>query len=125
VGKRYPWGDELGTGNANDNLGGAASVGTYLPNGYGLYDMGGNVFEWVWDWSSANYGPATRPWAVNGVTNPNGPEAPENPDPGATRVRKGGGYNYGSRFMKVFERMFRVPTYTAPYFGFRSVTNQP
>jgi formylglycine-generating enzyme required for sulfatase activity len=116
AGKRYPWGDDLGTGNANDNLGGAASIGTYAPNGYGLYDMAGNVWEWVWDWS-----PVTNDysWASNPITNPVTPDAP-----GTTRVRRGGGYTYGSRYLKVFERMFRVPTYTAPYFGFRSARNQ-
>lgn len=114
-GKRYPWGDELGTGNANDNMGGAVSVGSFAPNGYGLLDMAGNVHEWTWDWGSEA---EAYNWAFNGIINPHGPDA------GTTRIRRGGGYTYGSTYIKVFERMFRVPNYRAPYFGFRSASNQ-
>jgi len=116
-GKRYPWGDELGTGNANDNMGSAVPVGIYQPNGYGLYDMAGNVFEWVWDWGSERQ---AYDWAVDGAKNPHGPDSSDT----GTRIRRGGGYTYGSRHLKCFARMFRVPTYTAPYFGFRSATNK-
>ena len=116
-GKRYPWGDELGAGKANDNMGGAVPVGIYPPNGYGLYDMAGNVFEWVWDWGSESQG---YDWAVDGDEDPRGPDSSDRD----TRVRRGGGYTYGSQHLKCSGRMFRVPTYTAPYFGFRSVTNK-
>jgi sulfatase modifying factor 1 len=117
-GKRYPWGDELGTGNANDDLGRTVPVGSYKPNGYGLYDMAGNVFEWVWDWGSEGQAYA---WAVDGAKDPRGPDSSN----AGRRVRRGGGYQYGSRYLKCAERMFRVPTYSAPYFGFRSATNKP
>lgn len=116
-GKRYPWGDELGTGNANDNMGSAAPVGLYPPNGYGLYDMAGNIFEWVWDWGSEEQ---AYDWAVDGAKNPRGPESSDT----GTRIRRGGAYRYGSRHLKCSDRMFRVPTYTAPYFGFRSATSR-
>jgi sulfatase modifying factor 1 len=115
-GKRYPWGDELGTGNANDNMGGALPVGIYQPNGYGLYDMAGNVFEWVWDWGSERQ---AYEWAVDDAKNPRGPESSSV----GTRIRRGGAYTYGSRYLKCSSRMFRDPTYTAPYFGFRSATD--
>ena len=116
-GKRYPWGADLGAGNANDNMDGTMPVGIYAPNGYGLHDMAGNVFEWVWDWGSESqaYG-----WAADGAQNPRGPDSSGR----GTRIRRGGGYKYGSRYLKCAERMFRVPTYTAPYFGFRCVTNR-
>lgn len=114
-GRRYPWGDELGTGRANDDQGHTVPVGSYEPNGYGLYDMAGNVFEWVWDWGSENQ---AYDWAVDGDKNPRGPDMSDT----GKKIRRGGGYKYGSRYLKCAERMFRDPTYTAPYFGFRSAT---
>jgi formylglycine-generating enzyme required for sulfatase activity len=115
-GRRYPWGDELGPGRANDNMGGTMPVGIYPANGYGLYDMAGNVFEWVWDWGSERQ---AYDWAVDGGRNPRGPDSSET----GTRIRRGGGYSYGSQHLKCFGRMFRRPTYTAPYFGFRSAVS--
>lgn len=45
-------GNEIADNEANtksSGIGATENVGCYLPNGYGLYDMVGNVREWVWD----------------------------------------------------------------------------
>ena len=46
-GARYPWGDEIDASKANytSNVGTTTVAGSYSANGYGLYDMAGNVFE--------------------------------------------------------------------------------
>jgi formylglycine-generating enzyme required for sulfatase activity len=66
VGKEFPWGDEMpDKGRVNfsgSGLGSPTKVGTYPPNGYGLYDMAGNVWEFLADeW--AKY-PSTTPTAT-------------------------------------------------------------
>ena len=58
----YPWGKEIGENNANCDgcgsqwdKGGSAPVGSFAPNRFGLYDMAGNVSEWVEDCSHNDY----------------------------------------------------------------------
>ena len=84
VGKRYPWGDDISHDDANysgtggrDRWSGTSPVGSFPANGYGLYDMAGNVFEWCADWYDSNY------YSESPVDNPQGPES------GTMRVLRG------------------------------------
>ena len=75
----YPWGDDIGKNNANCNGCGSqwddmqtAPVGSFAPNRFGLYDMVGNVYEWVEDCLHADYRGAPAdgsPWIAGGSCN--------------------------------------------------------
>jgi formylglycine-generating enzyme required for sulfatase activity len=71
-----------------DGFVGLAPVKQYPPNGYGLYDISGNAWEWCADWYDSTY------YARSPRENPQGPETGE-PEPGGTqpqRVRRGGSF---------------------------------
>jgi formylglycine-generating enzyme required for sulfatase activity len=78
-GKKYPWGDEspVCTPGAENGAqykvcgGRTVPVGTFQPNGYGLYEMAGNVWEWVLDWYDEGY------YARSLLENPTGPSTGE------------------------------------------------
>ena len=117
VGKRYPWGDEISHDDANyDGTGGKAKwskcspVGSFAANGYGLYDMTGNVYEWCQDWSGSDYDSNTP------AKNPSGPVT------GKYRVLQGGGWDSSTLDLRVAYRIRNAPLYQRYSCGFRCVS---
>ncbi|MDO8302771.1 MAG: SUMF1/EgtB/PvdO family nonheme iron enzyme, partial [Sedimentisphaerales bacterium] len=98
AGRIYPWGDAITPKNTNyDNrLGHITAVGTYPPNGYGLYDLPGNVMEWCNDWYKYDY----YADCTSGVQNPTGPFRPNFNGGGMpVRVIRGGAYYHPAPFL--------------------------
>jgi sulfatase modifying factor 1 len=114
-GKRYPWGDTLDPAYAHflPNPGmkaqrGTAPVGSYPANGFRLFDMAGNVWQWVSDW----YAPAYYQRAQ--YLNPQGPET------GPMRIVRGGGWvNADGRYLRCACRHKVPPDSYAYSIGFR------
>ena len=114
-GHRYPWGDRLDTKMANFLVDPAlrATHGTtpcrsYPPNGFGLYDMAGNVWEWVQDWYDPHY------YADSPSRNPSGPPQ------GMLRVMRGGAWLVADVRMLACSHRHKIPPDTYSYaIGFR------
>jgi formylglycine-generating enzyme required for sulfatase activity len=109
AGKLYPWGtDEISTDLANyaQNKNGTTPVGSYGANGYGLYDMAGNISEYTWDL----YGGS----AQTAQTDPRGPTS------GYSRLIRGGNWFSVVGFCRVADRNFDGPGGNVTR-GFRSV----
>jgi formylglycine-generating enzyme required for sulfatase activity len=124
---RYPWGDELTprghwrcniwqgefpvTNTVDDGFIGTAPSRHYKPNGYGLYNVSGNVWEWCGDWFSRDF------HATGGVR-----QDPTGPPAGETRVVRGGSYlchdSYCNRY-RVSARSSNTPDSSTGNMGFR------
>ena len=130
-GQRFPWGNvitenlanyfgrtasysyDLGPNSYNVNFSQQAypytsPVGYFAANGYGLYDMAGNVFEWCWDWYGNPYGQPT-------TTNPTGPAT------GNNRMLRGGRWNGSADSARCASRNGDIPPYYDFSYGFRCV----
>jgi formylglycine-generating enzyme required for sulfatase activity len=131
-GKEFPWGDDLEPGGKHrmnvfqgtfpagntgaDGFLGTAPVDAYEPNGYGLHNVTGNVWEWCSDWFDPGY------YAVSAATDPTGPPA------GTHRVMRGGSYlcheSYCRRY-RVSARSANTPDSSTGNLGFRVVVDVP
>ena len=126
VQQRFTWGDELTPqgehrmnvwqgefpvqNSCEDGYYGTAPVYAFLPNGYGLHNMTGNVWEWCADWFS--------PVSLLGGTLRN----PKGPPTGTRRVVRGGSYlcePSTSPYCRVAGRSSTTPTTSAGHLGFR------
>jgi sulfatase modifying factor 1 len=96
----------------HDAVGHSVAAGSYAANPYGLYDMGGNVWEWCKDYYSASF-------YADGATDP------LNSDPGTDlkRVRRGGSWNYHSETLLTYARASDFENRGNNHFGFRVVKN--
>ena len=84
--------------------------GSDMANGYGLYDMAGNVWEYCWDWFDPNY------YAVSPEKNPRGP------DTGRVRVIRGGSWNSSPAQLRCsFRSDYWKPSYRSRSCGLRCV----
>lgn len=143
TGKLYAWGDELrpkkgwlanifqgefpidGGDSGDDGFVGIAPVKKFAPNGFGLYDVSGNVWEWVSDWYRPDYYRVLRDKGEV-ADNPKGPESSFDPmEPGvAKRVHRGGSFlcadSYCSRYMVGSRGKGEVSSSTN-HLGFRCV----
>jgi formylglycine-generating enzyme required for sulfatase activity len=124
----YPWGNKMKpegkhhmnhwqgrfpvTHSPTDGHEGLAPVGEYSPNGYGLYDMAGNVWEWCSDWYGERY------YSESPAKNPQGPAQ------GDEKVQRGGSFLCAGNYCVGYRVSHRNKTATdsgLPHAGFRCV----
>lgn len=126
--KRFPWGDTITHGQANyysstsyaydtsptrnyhPTYGsGTAPCGSFSANGFGLYDMAGNLFEWTWDFQGGTLGTPS-------ATNPTGPVS------GSSRLLRGGYWDNVAYYCRAGYRAYGYyPSSSNYYIGFRSI----
>jgi len=111
-GRTYPWGEGLDQSHANYNGNDTTVVGSYKSgkSPFGLYDMAGNVWEWVNDWYDEKY------YQSSPLSNPPGPAI------GVYRVLRGGSWdkkNYGDDYLRSASRRSYGPGAFDGVVGFR------
>ena len=109
AGNTYPWGHTATSDNLNYGRtpGEALLGGQYAPNGYGLYDMAGNVAEWAWDWHGS--------YSADDQTDPTGPAS------GTERIYRGGSWELSISRARCADRAESKPWTSEPMIGFRLV----
>lgn len=114
---RYPWGNDIDASRGNyltdpaiKHQRGTRPTGTYPPNAYGLYDVCGNVWEWIADWYSPDY------YGLGEMRDPRGPQS------GNIRTVRGGSWLNSDVAMLRCAYRHKVPPDTYTYsIGFRIV----
>lgn len=106
---KYPWGEALDAAFANVQSFGLLPVKSLKPNGYGLYDMIGNVWEWCSDWYGSDY------YATSSRKNPEGAVEDTN------RVLRGEAWYCGPDQARTANRFYASPDAQSFNIGFRCV----
>lgn len=112
-GAQYPTGDQLERATANFFSSDTTPVMSYSANGYGLYDMAGNVYEWCMDWYGYHYY----------ETSMQEPDNPEGPPQGVYRVLRGGCWKSLKEDMRCSHRHRNNPGAMTGTYGFRCVAD--
>lgn len=112
-GNIYPTGEEIEKNQANFFGSDTTAVMSYIPNGYGLFDMAGNVYEWCQDWYSYNY------YEISAQE----PYAPQGPLQGVYRVLRGGCWKSVKEDLRLSHRHRNNPGTVNSTYGFRCAAN--
>lgn len=105
----YPQGGEIDRTQANFFSSDTTPVGSYPPNGYGLYDMAGNVYEWCQDWYDYHYYDISM----------QEPNHPKGPSQGIYRVLRGGCWKSSKEDLRCAHRHRNNPGAMNGTYGFR------